>query len=197
MFLKLTPAACLLLACLSTARADTYLFSFSTTGAQTFFDPTVSAGTHTITFVESSSPKPVEADFSGFVVAPTSITMDGVTIPDIQLSFGSDVPTFGGVQGFCASGSDPLCSNFANNFILNTASVYTGTPDQPTFALGTYTVDTFVLGDESLEGGDSKLVISEYTGPSSVTPEPSAIALFGTGMLAACGALRRRMAAAS
>ncbi len=193
MFLKLAPAACLLFACFAMAHADTYLFSFSTNGAQPFgSDPTATEGLHTITFLEQSSPTPVESDFTGFVVAPGSVTMDGVTVNDIQLSFGSDTPTFGGVQGFCAYVSDPLCSDYNTSFILNGASVYTGTPDQPTFVTGTYQISSSVLGHLDLSGGDSTLTISEYIAPSAVTPEPSAVTLFGTGLLAASGVLRRR-----
>lgn len=67
---------------------------------------------------------------------------------------------------------------------LTTSAIFGGTPENPTFEAGTY-------GGSVVYGpGNGTLVITS----SSVTPEPSSIALLGTGLLGFAGVVRKRLA---
>ena len=147
--------------------------------ASTIDDFTLQSGTTTITFsipLPASPDNSAEGSFSDFDV-PVAVNGTAAT------SFSSE-ETF-------------LNSTFVPPVDLNVAytlngnyekitedgqQLYTGSESSPTLDLGTF---TFTSGDT--------LTITQVATPA-VTPEPSSIALLGTGLLGAAGVLRKRFA---
>ena len=69
-----------------------------------------------------------------------------------------------------------------------------GTLDGFTFTFSGDTLDVFSVGGE-VTAGESLTTTFDYTTAAAVTPEPSGIALLGTGLLGVAGVVRRRFAA--
>ena len=93
---------------------------------------------------------------------------------------------------------DPDYRNVVLAFYLDgdsPLSFTTGPASSPIFIPGTY-LNAGLYSDEYSDSFDGTATITDLSAPpTTVTPEPSTLALLGTGVLAAAGALRRRVIA--
>jgi hypothetical protein len=97
-------------------------------------------------------------------------------------------PPPGGQIAESACGSDPLLHEGTCTPLLASVTNSTGAI---TYTASFGPVSTVWVDKDITDNGFSSFTDSIQT---SATPEPSSIALFGTGLLAAAGALRRRLA---
>ena len=157
--------------------APALLFASVAARASTIDDFTLQSGTTTITF---SIPLPASpsANFEGlFTSFEVPIAVNGTAASPSEEDF--DNSTF-----------DPPLDLFVSYALAGQTEVlredgqqlYTGSESSPTFDLGPF---TFTSGDT--------LTITQVATPA-ITPEPSSIALLGTGLLGAAGILRKRFA---
>ncbi len=144
----------------------------------------------TIAFSLPDSPQPSEfGDGTGFAIDNVDVDFNGTLISEsvgfyaartgIAISIADETFFAGGG----ASASDP-------ELIALGSQLYTGSESSPTFVLGTYTIDNG--GHIGLPEGDYSLTI---TGDTAVTPEPSSLALLGSGVIGLAGLVRRRFIA--
>ncbi|HEY5329978.1 MAG TPA: PEP-CTERM sorting domain-containing protein [Acidobacteriaceae bacterium] len=76
------------------------------------------------------------------------------------------------------------------SYLLDGPTLYTGDESSPAFIVGTYYLMTDPFGpNNNLVGGTLTITAGDSAAP---TPEPSSYVLFGTGLLGAFGAIRRR-----
>ena len=194
------------------AHADTYMFSFSgqPTGYSCYpsgFCPTYSIQWQMPSTPDSYTYNPVYpdlnvAEFDSITLEPTSQL---VTPPP------GETPPFLGVYGLYTGSLNPALGDIyfqSQKFegfggladsvdiqLLTGESFTSGPTSSLTFLPGTYAADERSNGPDlhgSLTVTDLE---SSPTTPTSVTPEPSTLALLSTGVLAAAGALRRRVIA--
>ena len=90
---------------------------------------------------------------------------------------------------------------YHNHFLFEQGpQIFTMVNGLPTFTPGTITFPQVAISDSigtasTLQwGSGDTLVISQSDSVPAPTPEPSSIALFGTGLLGLAGAVRRRLA---
>jgi PEP-CTERM motif len=135
-----------------------------------------------------------DATTSSVVLAPDAVTApsgpkDWTYLDGLTLALNAGDVYFFGVYGDGAMsiGLDPTTSFFSNGLVLPatgpTSFDFTG--DTPTTAL------SGAKNDQGLSTTDVGLRV--YDAPS-VTPEPNSLVLLGTGILAAAGVVRRRLA---
>jgi hypothetical protein len=132
---------------------------------------------NTFTFSIAGSPVVDPISF-GFIVSNITVTENGVSTPDSTLTFYDSA--FGG--GLAIQPNPSI-------LVFDSDQLYSGTNAAPTFLPG-----TFKLTDD-VDGAKYKLVIAADppSGPgSSPVPEPSSLALIGTGALVCAGMLRSR-----
>ena len=170
----------------TTARADTYNFSFDA--------PQVN-----FSFNIDSSRKPDASNFYFFQYYETEVTLNGASeIVPVQIYDGYEdyIVSVGGLFGYgeiafgpgdanCQIGSIGTCYTFGQAGVLPSGAgpIFGGTTNAPVFNPGTYSYSgySYVATGGQLEAGS--LTITELNSAASVTPEPSTIALLGTGML--------------
>jgi hypothetical protein len=162
----LLAAATLLVSSSIAAHADTYLFSFTGTDIN---NPL------TFSFILPSSPIPNNVIFGGSEFDSVPATIDGNSVTT-ELLFG--------VGGFYIQQE----GDFLIDHPSTANSLFTGPLSAPTFVLGHFT-----LGAAGSTRGvsDGILDITDLT-PASV-PEPSTLALLGTGIIGLAGTMCRKL----
>lgn len=143
----------------------------------------------TITFALPDSPTPsLFEDGTGFAVNNVEVNFDGTLISESVgfLAARSGLAISIAAESFISGGSFLVSGD---KLIGEGPQLYTGLESLPTFDLGTYTIDN---ADRSLPTGDYSLTI---TADTAVTPEPSSLALLGSGVIGIAGLVRRRFIA--
>ena len=132
-------------------------------------------------------PTPLATEFTGnyFYVFNVPVTADGTTTVE-NLEF--DVPSAYG-RDLIILAFDPNDPSAGDTFLLlqQGPQLFMGSAADPAFVDGSYQLSQ-VPASGIAYTGDFDLTIS------SVTPEPSSIALFGTGMFGVAGVMRKRFA---
>ena len=171
--LHLIPA--ILMASTLFARADTLQYSFG---------PLYSSPTHTFSFQLPSDPSPsdliVNSSQDFFAVTSVPVVADGVPgTYAVVFSFDRSNGTGSLVLSpYTYSSSEPTFT-YMN---VSGKPLYSGEPFDPTFLTGTFTLQEF---GAPYGGADGLLTVTDLT--TAATPEPSAIVLLGTGLLAMAG----------
>lgn len=137
---------------------------------------TLTSGGHTVTFTLPDT-APNESNVMAFQYNDLIVTVDGLAYDNAGVDFYTSADD-GGMQ---ITVLDPFLLN------LEGSQLFTGPTTNPTFASGDYSL-TSMFG--STYRGDIAVSVSPVA--AAVAPEPSAFALFGTGMLGFAGMLRRR-----
>lgn len=159
--------------------APALLFASVAARASTIDDFTLQSGTTTITFsipLPASPDNSLEGVFSDFDV-PVAVNGTAATSSSSEETFLNS--TFDAPKDLHVSYALAGQTEVLNE---DGQQLYTGSESSPTFDLGTF---AFTSGDT--------LTITQVATPA-VTPEPSSIALLGTGLLGAAGVLRKRFA---
>jgi hypothetical protein len=122
---------------------------------------------------------------------PLADDLDNATISLTSFSFNDGVDTISNTNGFA---DDFLISTNASGAIVEWGIlVISDTPDVEIQISGG---QMFGNGDTALsngsEGGNSVSGVFTSSAPTSVTPEPSTLALLGTGILGVAGMMRRK-----
>jgi PEP-CTERM motif len=139
----------------------------------------ISGGVATLAFQLLQTANPVDVHLV-YEVTSTSADILGINNSFTFLTGGQIMETACSVNPELTNGSCPTADILGS--ILNT----TGGTESDTF---TSPVSTMWIDKDVTDTGFSSFSDSV----EEVTPEPSSIALFGTGLLAAAGALRRRL----
>ena len=176
------------------------LFGVSAAGAkadiyQYVYNGSIDGNNGTATFDLPSSPSPSSVLGQAFFINGVSVTGLGRT-ETVTVGFGH-YPTpfedtyefgFGNNLRIAEAGGEPFVgtSGLLSAGDLNSSPFFTGSVSAPTLAPG-----SFAGYGVDLEVTD----IGPDPTPSAV-PEPSSLVLFGTGVLGACGAIRRRVSKA-
>jgi hypothetical protein len=169
-------ALALAVLCTQTSKADTFNFSF--TGSQ--FD-----GSGTFTATHDSGNQYTITGISGTVDGQTITGLLNVNAFDHNDNLLFDPGNFFGVLPFDQQGV---------SFQLGSGSHIS----QVNLAEGDGFFSLFTIGDLNPpgKGGDTEEILDLYVGAATpAVPEPGTLALLGTGMLAAAGAIRRRLMA--
>jgi hypothetical protein len=110
----------------------------------------------------------------GFIIAPTSLTVNGMAAPMDFVGFFNGDPSAGGGVGIFESGMVMVGLAIG-------PQIYGGTEQNPTFAPGSFSLADATSPTPTT--GQYTLTITDLTNPVS-TPEPSVTVLLGVGLLA-------------
>ena len=162
-------AALVLLASSLAAHADTYQIA-------------ITSGSDHITFDVPSSPvSPQQTGSGGFELNNLTFDYNGRSMTGDVAFYPTSTP-FPGIE-----------AEIGLNFIATEGiQVFTGTTEVPTFILNSFTS----TNTDGLAGSTATVNITDLmpAPPASVTPEPSSIALLGTGLAGIAGMVRKRLA---
>jgi hypothetical protein len=172
--LLLTAAAVIFSVSTRTAQASivTDIFTFSVTGE------TTASGSFTVTFDPTLI---YNNDTVDLTVNSFSDSEVSASIPT-GFSYAAGTIAFGGIL----NGTN--VDNGGNDFVLEISGVNTSNPDVVLY------VSTTASNNNTYVDYSGTATMTEVT---SATPEPSSLALFGTGILSLAGVARRRFAGAA
>jgi hypothetical protein len=157
------------------AHADTFTF-------------TPDGGAPAISFSIASGAAP-DFSYPGEGFSDNVIASDGdvLTVSFVGSAFDSQLAT----EGFGAEDMEIFMNNVSQAYFLDGVQLYTGDESSPIFLDGTYDMEADQIDNVYSFAKHSGGVL-EISDDTAVTPEPSALALLGTGMVALFGATRRR-----
>lgn len=163
------------------AHADTYQFTVynaasGITSGRIVFD--------TLTFTLPSAPIPSSFDQNSFYLNDVKAISSGQTHDEVVGfgKFGNQYEFGIGTAGVSLKDNSISAGSFPSAVIFSFQSLYLGSTSSPTFALGDFM---------SVDGAKA-MSITNLSDTSSV-PEPSALVLFGTGILGLAGAARKKL----
>lgn len=177
--------------CAPLAHADTYNFSFSGQNGEDAFLGIYAP--YSISFDVTTNPVPGGSGSFGNV---TFFTLDAPTDGGGPFSTGpTNYATFYSNGSFDLFESDLPISRTAGSSgqtIIADPSIFSGTATSPAFNQETVSaINVFSPSQSYNIDYDSFLTITDLS--TAATPEPATLALLGTGLLAGCTALRRRL----
>ena len=183
-------ASAALLALTTLAHADTYQFVFAGEDDEACSLPDAMCTPQNISFQLTSTPDSYNATSSTYNVTPMQNEIDELS--ETQMITASQTPASAQTLSFSylQYPEEPESAFLLGQMVVNGGAFIAGPTSAPMYIPGSYT--GFVsFYDYGLYGGP--LTITDLNSPpSTVTPEPSTLALLGTGVLGSIGLLRRR-----
>jgi hypothetical protein len=183
-------AALVLLATGTYAHADTFSFSYS--GVTDSYQGVLRNDTFDFQLDSSSLINGTLNPFSGQITYIVQATVNGVTVPNVQLS-----------KGYSSSPGIAIDTVYINNlgngqgtlnyyYYISYGIFLSGALDDAMITPGSYSlVGENYLFEAPVQG---TLTITDLTPASAVTPEPSSFVFLGTGLLSVAGFVRKRFA---
>jgi hypothetical protein len=140
----------------------------------------------------------VDATAGTLLLGPTDVTAPSAIKAFTYLENLDLTLTAGDLYYFGVFGDSRMTVNLdPTAFFGNGLSLATGAPTSFEFSIPGLTITPAggVLNQQGFDTDDASLRVFSNAPPSSVTPEPSSLIMLGTGILAAAGAMRKRLMA--